>query len=473
MIRFPISSPGAGYNFDDPPAPAFKEVMVHDPSIFKSGDMYYVFGSHMAAARSHDLISWEQVSTHVSPHNPFMRDVDDFKDAFEWSQSRTFWAGDIQPMPDGRFLMYYCNCQGSMPLGDIGLAVSSNAEGPYINQGMFLKSGMRWISEDGTPYNPTIHPNCVDPHAFFDADGIYRLLYGSFSGGIFIMTLDPATGLPIPGQGYGKKLMGGNHGRIEGPYMLYSPQTKYYYLFVTFGGLRHDEGYNIRVARSHSVEGPFYDAAGQEMTDVKGAEGTIFDDRSIEPFGTKIMGGYWFMQEMGEPGRSTTGHISPGHNSAYYDSETGRYFLLFHQRFPHSRATHQVRVHEMFMGEDGWFVVSPFRYDGASLRSFKPQHVHGAWKIICHGQEINYTPNISVTVTLNPDGSVNVHRSGYETGEWTLGADGKAFTITLDGTCYKGYLLRSYAADHDAWVMSFTALSAKGVALWGAGVCGL
>ncbi|MBW5445988.1 hypothetical protein GE107_07935 [Cohnella sp. CFH 77786] len=32
---------------------------------------------------------------------------------------------------------------------------------------------------------------------------------------LFIMKMDPRTGKPLPDRG--------NHGRIEGPYMLYSP----------------------------------------------------------------------------------------------------------------------------------------------------------------------------------------------------------------------------------------------------------
>src|SRR5690554_5603474 len=37
----------------------FDEVSVHDPSIIKVEDTYYVFGSHVAAAKSTDLKNWE------------------------------------------------------------------------------------------------------------------------------------------------------------------------------------------------------------------------------------------------------------------------------------------------------------------------------------------------------------------------------------------------------------------------------
>jgi arabinan endo-1,5-alpha-L-arabinosidase len=51
------------------------------------------------------------------------------------------------------------------------------------------------------------------------------MVYGSYSGGVFILAMDPTTGRPQPGQGYGKHLLGGDHARIEGPYVLYNAQT--------------------------------------------------------------------------------------------------------------------------------------------------------------------------------------------------------------------------------------------------------
>ena len=463
-VPIELSSPGAGFDFDDPPPPEFRNVSVHDPSVFRVGDTFYVIGSHMAMASTTDFIQWRQISRYVSDENPLLYSIEDFREALDWARTYTFWAGDIQPMPDGRFFMYYCTCEGSMPLSAMGLAISDSPTGPFRNQGVFLRSGMHGISEDGTTYNANIHPNVIDPHVFFDSNGVFWMVYGSFSGGIFIMEMDPVTGFPLPNQGYGRHLMGGNHSRIEGPYMLFSPETGYYYLFVTFGGLGPRDGYNMRVARSRRPYGPFHDARGNPMSEVRGAPGSLFDDRSIEPYGTKIMGGYWFRREPGEPGR-TTGYLSPGHNSVYFDEETGRYFLIFHTRFTETHV-HQVRVHEMFLTDEGWFVVSPFRFDGAPQRAFLPGHVPGSWKLINHGQNIYYDPIISITVNLNPDGSI----TGPKTGSWSLEGDGKTFNITVDGVQYRGRLLRSFANDHGLWVMSFTAKSSEGIALWGAGV---
>ena len=37
------------------------KVSVHDPSILKADGEYYIFGSHMSAAKSSDLLNWERL----------------------------------------------------------------------------------------------------------------------------------------------------------------------------------------------------------------------------------------------------------------------------------------------------------------------------------------------------------------------------------------------------------------------------
>lgn len=226
-----------------------RNAVVHDPSVVKVGGTYYIFGSHLAAAKSDDLINWTQISTNARVGNPLVPNPrDEMREALEWAQTNTFWAPDVIQLEDGRFYFYYCACEGSKPLSAMGVAVSDNIEGPYTDLGVFLKSGMVGIGADGTWYNANIHPNVIDPHVFFDKDGKLWMVYGSYSGGIFILKMDPKTGFPLPGQGYGKRLLGGRHSRIEGPYILYSPDSGYYYLFLSFGGLGANDGYNILCA---------------------------------------------------------------------------------------------------------------------------------------------------------------------------------------------------------------------------------
>lgn len=83
--------------------------------------------------------------------------------------------------------------------------------------------------------------------------------YGSWSGGIFLLEIDPTTGYPIypvddkdADPYYGYRLIGGGHHSAEGPYIQYDAENGYYYLFVSYGDLQSDGGYQIRQFRSES-----------------------------------------------------------------------------------------------------------------------------------------------------------------------------------------------------------------------------
>lgn len=447
--------------------PFLKSAIVHDPSVIKVKDTYYVFGSHLAAAKSQDLLEWTQISSNAQTGNKLIPNVKtEMAEALSWAETNTFWAPDVIQLDDGRYYMYYCNCRGDSPLACLGIAVSDNVEGPYKNMGIILKSGM-WgePSPDGKIYDANIHPNVVDPNVFFDKEGKLWMVYGSYSGGIFIMEMDPMTGFPLPEQGYGKKLLGGYHARIEAPYILYSKKTDYYYLFLSFGGLDADGAYNIRVARSKSPDGPYVDAKGQDLIDCKGRPGVLFHDPSIQPYGTKLMGNYQFMQREGEDPKETTGYLSPGHNSAYYNEETDQYFLFFHTRFVNKGEHHEVRVHQMFINQDGWPVVAPFRYAGEAIGRYKKKDLVGDYQTINHGEDITSLVKTSQTINLAHNGKV----TGSLSGTWRFFNDHE-IELTLDGTLYKGVVIKQWDTDNQCNTITFTAMSDRGICIWGSKV---
>ena len=444
--------------------PLFKDVSVHDPSVINVDGTYYVFGSHLAVAKTDDLISWELIGSGVNSSNPVIPNArEEMAEAFEWAKTETFWAPDTIQLADGRFYHYYCTCKGDSPLSSLGVAVSDNVDGPYKDLGIFLKSGMAGKSEDGTNYNASIHPNAVDPHAFFDNDGKLWMVYGSYSGGIYIMEMDPETGFPYEGQGYGKMLLGKNHSRIEGPYMLYSPETEYYYLFLSFGGLGANDGYNMRVARSKTPDGPYYDAKGQDMINCGGPSGTFFNDAAIEKYGVKIMGNYQFKKYDGENASLTRGYKSPGHNSAYYDAESGKYFLIFHTRLTTGGEGHSVRVHQLFFSDKGWPMVSPHRYAGETLESYELGEIIGSYKLIEHVTDITGDVKYSKLIKLYSTGEI----LGEAQGIWEYDAQSSKITLTIEGETYQGTALRQWDFDNRQYVMTFTALSDEGLAIFG------
>lgn len=56
--------------------PTHKDVSVHDPSIIKVDDQYYVFGTHIEAAKSSDLMRWDRFTNgYTTPENVLYGDL--------------------------------------------------------------------------------------------------------------------------------------------------------------------------------------------------------------------------------------------------------------------------------------------------------------------------------------------------------------------------------------------------------------
>lgn len=447
--------------------PKFSRTAVHDPSILEVDGTYYLIGSHMQAAKSTDLMVWTQISSGLDSNTLFKDVRRELGKALQWTTSDTFWAGDWIQLSDGKFYMYYCACQGSSPLSCIGRAVADNIEGPYTDLGIFMRSGVSGFTPDNGGYDPNTMPNAIDPHVFYDNDGKLWMVYGSYSGGIFILQMDPETGLPKPDQGWGKKLTGGYHVPIEGPYILYSPDTEYYYLFTSYGGLSYDAGYNIRVSRSKNPDGPYEDSEGKQIINAAAGSSGGFDTSKIQDYGVKLFGNYTWTKERTDIGK-TFGYVSPGHNSAYYNAETGQYFLIFHTRFPGQGEYHEIRVHQMFLNEDGWFTVAPFRYGGENINDYKytGENIIGAYKFVNHGKNVTSDIVKSIKIKLNGDYTVTNVKTGEKIGSWRLEENNRS-VFEIDGEIYKGVFLFQWDDSAGGYTMTFSALSEKGVSIWG------
>jgi arabinan endo-1,5-alpha-L-arabinosidase len=353
------------------------------------------------------------------------------------------------------------------PRSYLGVAVSDQIGGPYVNQGIFLRSGMTpaeiaagYGPEGVTSYDARIQPNTIDPDVFYDKSGKLWMTYGSYSGGIFILRMDERTGRPVPGQGYGRHLAGGDHAPIEGSYILYSPETRYYYMFVSFGGFVSTDGYNIRIARSRNPDGPYLDGEGRNLVDARGSV------QNIAPFGVKLMGGFQFRSDVGDS-EAPRGYLSPGHNSAYYDAKTKKHFLITHTRFPNRGEQHSIRVHELAVNADGWLVASPHRYvpiQGKNL--VDTDDLPGDYKFIDLGKDINRSAKESVYISLHADHTI----TGEVSGTYRRYLDEPSrITIRLDGSeaPFEGVLAWQWNEAAGKLVPVFSAVSRQGVSIWG------
>jgi len=450
----------------------FNDVSVHDPAIIKSDNIYYLTGSHMAEAKSTDLINWTSISDSVNNQKLFNNIKNELGEALTWGKTDTFWASDWIQISDGRYYIYYCVCEGSSPQSAIGYAVSDSVEGPYEDLGILLKSSgsepLKYEEADGTigTYDANVHPNAIDPAVFFDAQGRLWMMYGSYSGGIYILELDTETGKPKSGQGtYGKKILGGYHSEIEASYVTYSKETGYYYMFLSFGGLTSDAGYNMRVCRSKNPDGPYYDSMGNDMIDCKGIKGQFLAAQNdvITEYGVKLFGNFQYPNSELNEDLTTKGYVSSGHNSVYYDEEKGQYFLIFHTRFTETGEMHQVRVHQMFLNEDGWFVVAQYRYSGEKINKYNKKDVQGKYKFINHGHDITSEIKEFTDIQLRRNGTI----TGSVEGTWEFKDDNK-INMNINNTEYTGVVLKQYDINRKCNIMTFTVSGVEnGVSLWG------
>ncbi|MET3207820.1 UNVERIFIED_CONTAM: beta-xylosidase [Paenibacillus sp. PvR008] len=294
------------------------------------------------------------------------------------------------------------------------------------------------------------------------------MTYGSWSGGIFLLELDKATGKPIyPGQDgtmedgrlidryFGTKIAGGYGESGEGPYIEYNKDTGYYYLFVTYGGLASDGGYNMRLFRSKKLSGPYKDAKGQNAV--------LPANTKNATFGNKLIGNFLFNSKIGDPGEGIGyGYVSPGHNSAYNDPYNRQMFAVFHTRFPQQGEKHELRIHQMFMNQEGWPVVPPYRYGGETLTELDEDQVVGDYQYINHGSDTSAAIKQAQFIQLKADHTV----TGELQGTWRKVGDASV-QLTLEGTVYDGVFIRQWDDYTKQYVMTFTVVSKTGEMAWG------
>lgn len=503
----------------------FQNATVHDPSIVKEEDTFYVIGSHIDGAKSNDLINWENYTNgYTTPGNTIYGDLSsNLAESFAWAgendaDSRggfAVWAPEIiwnehyvhDDGSRGAYMMYY-SVSSTYIRSAIGYAVSKDMAGPFeyvdtimysgfhendaydansdvnknwentnipdlINEGVFEEPNPEWFTDNGG-YNYRLFTNSIDANLFFDEFGSLWMTYGSWAGGIYILEVDPETGQPIhPGEDgttedgrmidryFGTKLAGGYGHSIEGPYVYYDKEQNYYYLFTTYGGLSSTGGYQMRVFRSESPNGPYVDGSGQAAVFPESLDdGTVRNkvgSRDHEGIGNKLMGNFQYNED-----DSSSGYLSPGHNSIYVDSKTNDRFVVFHTRFPDSGEMHQLRVHQFFMNKEGWPVVSPYRHAGEIEESVGRQELIGEYQLIEHGTDLTAEINRPLQVTLEKNNKV----SGDRTGIWKRMGHNRA-EVKLEGTTYEGVFLTQYNPNEAAYVHTFTLTSKDGEALWG------
>ena len=541
----------------------FNSVGVHDPSIVKDPDTgtYYIFGSHMAFAKTDDLMKWQTFSLNINTqyealfgelwknyvysHDP-EKYPDDKRDGPP-QLNGNLWAPDVIWNPEMNKWCMYMSVNGRRWHSAIVLLTADNIEGPYEYVDEVIFSGAEGSTEstaeasivkadktveyngsdakmvmtinfepysdavsraeysdlkkvlglgegDAIPPRYTTDPvttgtstvNCIDPNVQYDDEGNLWMTYGSWSAGIFQIKLDNKTGLRDYEYEYGEyvkdkvdpylgyKIAGGYYNSGEAPYLLKA--DKYYYLFVSLGNLETSGGYNMRIFRSENINGPYVDQDGHNAiyTAYDPTAGIVDLTKDTKTTKYNSVRGIRAMSSIRMYGKSDT-HIeaAQGHNSAFVDDD-GKIYLVYHTRYSDTAEQFWVRVHQMYVNEDGWLVVSPYEYSGESITEtgFGAAEIAGNYdfsiqyqnKVFVANSKVDDTNGIydAVQITLGADGTI----SGGATGTWKT-TTGSNVEMVIDGVTYKGVFVKQANETERAETLTFTLCGGNQLA-WGA-----
>lgn len=413
----------------------------HDPAIIKTDQGYYVYSTDVRVAgeakpgvmvrKSDDLILWKWVGQAL-PGIP--------QEALDWTGAVNLWAPDVIQVGD-TYRMYYSASSFGSTQSAIGLQTSLSPEGPWTDEGLVVK----------TSANEQDKLNAIDANPIVDAEGNSWMVYGSFFDGIYIAPLDPDTG-KFKDEGYGTRIAARDRateeGAVEGPYIVYNPEFKKYYLFVSYDSLFED--YNVRVARADSITGPYTDINGNNMLDTE-----YLPQYEI---GTKILGSYRFTE--GE------GWVAPGHNSVLKDGDD--YYIVHHARGETDKNWPYLHVRKMLWTKGGWPVVSPERYAGETTQDIPKSMIAGAWEGMALDPSVEGQIQ-AVPYTLTSNGKI---KSEKGSGTWTLD-DKQTLTLKWKESPWGGAsteelkLLPSWDWERSQPALVVTGLNDSGVAVWG------
>jgi arabinan endo-1,5-alpha-L-arabinosidase len=459
---------------------------VHDPSVEKSGEYYYMYQTdasygnahdghgHFPYRRSKDLVTWEYMGSAMATAPAWVKDSLNNKRA-RMSPALPpienprygYWAPYIKKV-GSKYRMYYSIVVDEPIVGTsfetswserafIGLAESDDlATNVWVDKGMVVCSepdGVKPYSFTGARNweNAYFKFNAIDPTFIETPEGDQYLIYGSWHSGIALLKLNPTTGKPDQLKtlsDYGTRIASrsatSRWQASEGPEIIYNPDNQYYYLFLAYDGL--DVPYNTRVCRSKSITGPFLGINGANVTN-----GADCWPMLTHPYGFN----------------NHTGWVGFSHCSVFQNPDTKQWYYASQARLPKdvpginaSNALMMGHVRAIKWTEDGWPVVDAERYAAVPETTITEASFIGTWEQIT----MNYQYAViqkSATIYLTADKKV----SGGATGTWSYDSTNK--TLTVNGVKCKV---------SDAWdwelatrkvTISYSGLTATGVPVWG------
>lgn len=549
-----VSRPSVDRYANNPYFGSYAAYDITDPSIIydeKSG-YFYCFGSDNVVIRSQDLVNWSARTTYFpSPDNAQSNSVmtfSTFPSVKKWAaahgysddesysgvdEDRTPLAPDIVKI-GGTYYLYFALSKSEGANESAIFCVKTNdlesavLEKNWDDVGLVISTCGRHagsvVTEEGERETFKAHydkANAVHPSVISTDNGVF-MAYGGYygkdsvGGEIYLVELSSKTGLlkkesrytlegPVVSTLHGEKRfnagtliahpgkvpsMGKNDGSlISGADIVYNSKTGYYYLFVTYG--IESSNYEIRVARSKSVEGPYVDYNGNELNDygksnknnqytkgnqllagygfTQSSEGCVtYSDIGKASIGSPSViytkNGSWFVACQSQAYFSVDGEISTGFESA---QESGALV----EAYP------SLDMREMKFTEDGWPIAVSQMYSGEkAVSNLKTSNLYGNWDVIIFDKNADsedytaVTRNTSQTVSILKNATVTQTdiRKGKELNtKEVLKKSGDHFIVTVDGVEYAVYPAIVWDWELSEGSVTFSGIGADGSTIWG------
>ncbi|MCM1364347.1 MAG: glycoside hydrolase family 43 protein [Faecalibacterium sp.] len=509
---------------------------IKDPSIIydEQSGWYYCFGSDNAVVRSKDLINWSGRTSYFKSdsESDSAMDLSQFSSVSKWAQihgynskkaktdSKKPTAPDIVKAGSYYYLYFSLIKESNVNESAIFCVKTKNLETAvkdkkWTDVGVIISS---CADAKSNSYDPAF---AAHPSVLVNGKKMY-MAYGSYfgkdkmNGGIYLLELDYKTGKlkkssDISKNGDAMSTIHGsdiyqtgkliaNPGKVpalskkEGSMVtaadiVYNKDTEYFYLFMTYGD--EQTNYNIRVARSKSIDGPYLDFNSQSMSEFgKSKKNNQYTK------GLKVIGGYNFVMSSGggvsytDVGKAAVGAPSIIKSSdgkwfmasqarAYYKVEdeivTGDKYAADNELKADTAPALEIR--QIFFGADDWPLAVPEVYAGESvLKAVKADDMYGNWDVVVFDNsgdpndtkaiERNVSQMISIfdgmTISKkNIESKTNISKLNFEKKDKT------SYSMLLDGKTYTIYPAVAWDWELSEGVLTFTGTSEDGTTIWG------
>lgn len=529
---------------------------IKDPSIIydeKSG-YYYCFCSDNVVIKSTDLVNWGGRTTYfphdISAQSNAIMSFSAFDCVSEWAkehgysedelysdsnEDRTPLAPEIVKVGSTYYLYFSLSKVSQANESAIFCVKTNDLENAVLNKqwdevGLVISSCGRHAGteKDENGKKKTVSAeydvaNAVHPSVIVTDDGMFMAYGGyygreSIKGDIYLVELNKKTGLLKKDSAYntqGKKistLHGDNvyctgkliasPGRIlaltkkdgslvTGCELAYNKSTGYYYLFVTYGN--EDTNYNVRVARSKSIDGAYTDFIGGDMSEFSSKMGKSMYDK-----GTLLLGGYSFiMSSSGGVVYSNIGRASIGSPCIVKDKK-GSFFIACQSQLFYKAGTQittgtlaaeansvsddvnvqsALEVRQLLFTKDGWPMTEPETYSGTKAKaSIKTTSLYGNWDVIVFSNSGNAKDykaverSTSQIVTIHESTVISqndIAKNNKLTTEGALSKEDGYYTISIDEVSYSIYPTAIWDWELNEGSIVFTGIGEDGSTIWG------